>query len=177
MKKLTFLILVFAVSFAFSADLGLYQAGPTVGLIMPEDPFEMGFQIGAKANIGTVFEDKVGLFPVVNYWASSYEDYDDSKLSNFKIGVDGHYDLSETFDGLYAGAGVAINIVSTEFTVKYAGYQNSYDDSDTEFGISVLVGYNLILSEKPVFVEAKFDIIDELNTFGIKAGMFFDLNK
>lgn len=176
MKKFLIVIMLFAVSFSFAQELGLYQIGPTAGIIMPEDPYEMGFQIGAKASIGSVWEDKIGLFPVVNYWSSTYEHYDESSLSNFKIGVDGHYDLSETMEGLYAGAGLAINIVQFEYEyTNYLGQTQTWDDSDTKFGISLLAGYNLELSGKPVFIEAKYDIIDELSTFGVKAGMFFDL--
>jgi len=187
MKKLTFLILVFAVSFAFSADLGLNKIAPTAGVIFPEDDWEMGLQLGAVASIGTVWEGKIGLFPVLSYWASNYE-YDwangdeEITMSNIKIGIDGHYDLSEHMDGLYAGAGIALNRLKIEIPVV-TGYSQGVvqygtdSDTDTEIGFTILAGYNIEISGKPCFIEGQYDIISDLNTFGIKAGMFFDLNK
>jgi len=186
MKKLLVVLMLCLVSFSFAAELGLNRVAPAVGVIFPEDDWNMGLQIGAVGDIGTVMEGKIGLFPVVSYWSSKYE-YDwangdeDITMSNIKIGIDGHYDLSEQMDGLYAGAGIAFNFLKIEFPT-IIGYSDmgvprygTNSDSETEIGFSILGGYNLELSGKPCFIEARYDIISDLNTFGIKAGMFFDL--
>ncbi len=195
MKKLVLVVMILAVSFCFAGEFGLYKVAPTVGVIMPEDPWDMGLQIGAKANIGSVMDGKIGLFPVVSYWASKY-DFNgvtdlELKLSNIKIGLDAHYDLSEYFTGLYAGAGLALNIVGTEYpSIDYdiTGYTDYgmpiYDyktttdsNSESEIGISLLAGYNFELSGKPLFVEGRYDLIKNLNTLGVNVGMFFDMKK
>ncbi len=183
MKKSLVIILLISVTASFAADLGLYQVGPTLGFIMPEDPYDMGFQIGAKANIGSVMDGKIGLFPVVNYWRTSAEDFDDYTLSNIKIGIDAHYDLSEYVENLYAGAGLAMNVVGFSYTYPHATWNGNelvyedkeISDSDNELGISLLVGYNLEVSGKPTFLEGKYDMIDNLNTIGVKAGVYFDM--
>ncbi len=63
-------------------------------LTMPEDPSDSGFQIAAKADLGTIFEG-VTLNPVVEYWNSGYSisgfDY---TLSNFQLGAEGHYTIN-----------------------------------------------------------------------------------
>jgi hypothetical protein len=177
MKKLVVLVMVFSLSFSFAGDFGLFKVGPTVGLIMPEDPYNVGFQIGAKAYAGSLMDGKIGLYPVLSYWRSSADQFEDFTLSNIKFGVDGHYDLSEYVDGLYAGAGLALNIVKTKWEIDLGalGGKHSDDNSETKFGISLLAGYDLELSGKPIFVEGNYDIINNLSTIGLKAGMYFDL--
>ena len=174
MKKILVVVMLFAVSFSFAAELGLYKVGPTVGVILPENDWDSGLEIGAKAHIGRVWEDKIGLNPVVSYWSSTQEwgglNQYEWKISNIKIGVDGHYDLSEQLEGLYAGVGVAFNRTSFD----YSGYNYASDHSDTEIGFSVLAGYNLDLSGMPLFIEANYDLTN-VDVLGIKAGMFFDL--
>ncbi len=180
MKKIILVLMLCLVSFSFAGQFGLYQVAPTLGVIIPEDPFDMGFQVGAKANVGSLMDGKIGLYPVLNYWRTGAENFDDYTLSNIKLGVDFHYDLNQYFQGLYAGAGLAMNIVKSEFTVDYGPYyggKQSYDDSNNEFGFCVFGGYNFEMSGKPLFVEAKYDLINNLNTLGVKVGMFFDMKK
>jgi len=189
MKRLLVVFLVVLVSSLCAQDFGLYQVAPTVGVIFPEGDWNTGFQIGAKANVGSVMEDKIGLFPVVSYWSTKY-DYDgmyadsdfELKLSNIKIGIDAHYDLGEYVENLYGGAGLAINMVKSEYpSVKYDDNWNyrvvTESDTDSEFGISFLAGYKLEVSGKPLFVEGRYDVISNLNTLGLKVGMFFDMKK
>ena len=186
MKKLLVVMMIFLVSLSFAGDFGLFKAAPTAGLIFPENDWEMGFQVGAKAYVGSLMDGKIGLFPVVSYWASKY-DFDNAfidddlelKMSNIKLGIDGHYDLGEFVDGLYAGAGLSLNILTIEFPSFDYNYvagttkTGTDSDSDTNLGITLLAGYNF----NNFFVEGSFDLIDNLNTFGIKGGMWFDLKK
>ncbi len=198
MKKLFIVMLFVIISVTFAADLGLYGIAPTVGIIMPEDDWEMGFQLGAKANIGVIeiAEKEIGLYPVVSYWSSKYDwetSYLDSDyevtMSNIKFGIDAHYDLSEFVENMYAGVGVAMNRVKFEMpSVDYeiVGYdqynipqyewkETTIEETDTEFGFSFLAGYNLEMSGKAIFVEGRYDLINELNTLGVKVGMYFNL--
>jgi hypothetical protein len=184
MKKLLIVIMLLTVSFGFGQEFGLFQIAPMGGLIFPENDWEMGFQVGAKANIGTIMDGKIGLFPVVSYWSSKYDwesayvdDDWEYKLSNIKFGVDAHYDLSEYLNGAYAGAGLALNRVSIEYPhYNWNGVDykvTSKTDSDMEFGISLLGGMNF----GNFFAEARYDMISDLNTFGIAGGMYFDMKK
>jgi len=180
MKKLIIVILIFSFTGIFAAELGLHQIAPTAGFILPEDDWEAGFQLGAVANIGKILEDKIGLFPVVSYWSSQYKwgpsnSTYDITMSNIKIGLDGHYDLSEKIEGVYAGAGLAINRLKIESPTYYTDGYGTSSHTDTEIGLSILGGYNLTISDYPCFIEGRFDLISDLNTLGVKFGMFFDL--
>jgi len=185
MKKLLVVMMVFLVSLSFASEFGLFQVAPTVGVIFPEN-LQMGLQVGAKANVGSLLDGKVGVYPVINYWRASHEDFDDYTFSNLKFGCDFHYDLSKQVAGLYAGAGLAMNMVKVSYEYEgvvwdggmdYTTKKQTYDHSESEFGISFLVGYNLEVAGKQSFVEAKYDMIDNFNTFGVKGGVYFDLKK
>ncbi|MBN2282146.1 MAG: hypothetical protein JXQ65_16310 [Candidatus Marinimicrobia bacterium] len=184
MKKLLVVMMILAVSLTFGQEFGLFGVAPTVGIIFPEN-LDMGLQVGAKAQVGSLMDGKVGLFPVVNYWRASDDDWDEFHFSNIKVGCDFHYDLAQFVSGLYAGAGLAMNIVKVEYEyewpvwngMSYTTEKKTYDDSESKFGFSVFAGYALEVAGKEAFVEATYDIIEDFNTFGVKGGLYFNMKK
>ena len=159
-----------------AGDFGLFQVGGKAGLILPEDPWDTGFFLGGTANIGEL-ADNMELFPVLAYWSTGTDQFGtDLSLSNFQIGVDLHYYL-ENVEGLYVGGGIGINFVSSEFsyTDPFTGQTFTSDGSSNEFGIGVLGGYEIPLGDNTGFVEAKYNIISDLNTLEIAFGILFDL--
>ena len=105
---ITLLLLVLS-SFTFAQGLGLKSITAKVGVILPEDPWDSGFQFGAKADMGEIAEN-FHLYPVFEYWSSSLGSLD---LTNIQIGAETHYAI-ENVKGLYVGAGLVLNFVSID---------------------------------------------------------------
>jgi hypothetical protein len=179
MKKLTAIFLIVLALGLFTTSsaqgLSLKAIAPQVGVIFPEDPFDTGFQIGAKANLGELTQN-LALLPYLNYWSTGGgEGTYDWSLSNFQIGADVHYGITNV-KGLYVGGGLSINFISTEATWDDP-YLGSYSESTSsnEIGIDLLAGYEFPLAGKTAFVEGKYDIISDLNTLVLNVGLYFDL--
>jgi hypothetical protein len=172
-----FLILglaIMMVSTSYGQGLGLYSITGKGGLLLPEDPWETGFTIGAKADLGEVYEN-VRLHPVVEYWSSGYSIGEfDYNLSNLQLGAEAHYAIAG-IKGLYAGAGLALNFVSIEVpTFIGFGSTGSTSVSNTNFGVTVLGGYEFPLGGMTGVAEAKYNLTDVSAlaiTFGIKFNM------
>lgn len=180
MKKLLMVlsIVLLLTTYSFGQNLGLNAIAPKVGVIMPEDPWDTGFLVGAQADMGTVAEN-LGLFPFVAYWSSGYDLLGvDLTLSNIQIGADVHYAVPNV-QGLYAGGGLSFNILSIEFpSYNYLTGESTTDsDSESKIGFGFLAGYEIQLGGNAGFVEAKYNIISDLNTLEIAAGIYFDMTK
>ena len=177
------LILVLTLSFvanSMAQDIGLYSVGGRAGILLPEDPWDTGFFIGATANLGEL-TDNLQLHPNITYWSTGYsfEGVDlDLSLSNIQIGGDVHYYL-EDVEGLFFGGGISLNFVSAEFASVnfFTGESITESSSDTEFGFDILGGYEIPLGDNTGFVQARYNIISNLNTFEIGVGILFDLNR
>ncbi len=157
-------------AFSFGQGLGLNSITAKAGVIMPEDPWETGFHIGAKADMGQL-TDNINLVPFAEYWSSSYDFGGASlDLTNFKIGAAGHYMIPDV-SGLYAGAGLSLNFLS--FDIPGLGAFGS--GSNTEFGLNVLGGYKFPLGGMNGVVEAEYNLMD-LGTFQVGVGVEFDMN-
>jgi opacity protein-like surface antigen len=185
MKKifsLTILFLIMAYSLVSAGDLKLYSIGPKLGFIMPEDPWDSGLLIGARANLGELFTGGK-LMPFAQYWSSGYEyaelnQTEDISLSNIQIGADLGYFI-ESAPGLYVGGGLSINIISVDvpgYSVMGVTYGGG-SDSETKIGIDLMGGYQMPIGKNTGFVEAKYNIISDFNTFEIGVGLLFDLAK
>jgi hypothetical protein len=179
MRKFS-LLLVILLSFAMlttvsAGELGLFQVGGKAGVILPEDPWSTGFFLGGTANIGEL-ADNMELFPVLAYWSSGYDLGSFSlDLSNIQIGVDLHYYL-ENVQGLYVGGGVGLNFLSIDIpSFSFFDESSTTSSTSTEFGIGVLGGYEIPLGDNTGFIEAKYNIISDLNTLEIAFGILFDL--
>ncbi len=186
MKKLfTILLLVLAFGFITSSSaqgLGFKAIAPQLGLVMPEDPWDMGFHVGAKINLGELTKD-LGLYPFVGYWSSkySYSAFDEStdlKLSNIQIGADVHYHIA-SMQGFYVGGGLSFNMLSIEFPSynPFTGASTTESNSDSKIGFGLLAGYELPLGSNLGFVQGKYNLISDLNTLEITVGMYFNLGK
>jgi opacity protein-like surface antigen len=182
MKKLSILLVFFVVcgliANASAADFGLYSVGARGGILLPEDPWDTGFFIGGTANIGEL-TDNLELHPILTYWSTGYsfEGVDlDLSLSNIQVGGDVHYYL-ENVEGLYVGGGISLNFVSAEFaTVNFfTGESITESSSDTDFGFDILGGYEIPFGDNTGFIEARYNIISDLNTFEIGVGILFNL--
>lgn len=186
MKKLTMVVvfvLACAMVFPVSAQkLGYNGVGVGAGLIMPEDPWDTGFNIAGYVNMGE-FTDNLVFVPGLAYWSSGVSIGDiDLSLSNFAVSADVHYFFERKQQGPYAGGGLGLNFVSAEFAVP--GFFNPFtgqteggttqSNSDTEFGFQVLGGYMLEVSNMMGFVEAKYNLISNFNTFQINVGVWFN---
>lgn len=186
MKKIIIVIMFLIASFSFAGDFGLFKAAPTVGIIIPEANWKTGPLFGVETFVGSLSEGKIELYPSINYWSSKYTwentfggDIDlDLKMSNIRLGVDGHYNLSKYVAGLYAGIGLALNLLSVEHPESKIDYltgaikTKTSSDAETKLSLSLLTGYNY----NNFFIESTLDLMDP-NTFSVKGGMWFDLKK
>jgi hypothetical protein len=180
---LTILLLILAfgmISTSSAQGLSLKAIAPQVGLVMPEDPWDMGFHVGAKVNMGEL-SDNLGLYPFVGYWSSKYSyDYldlsEDISLSNIQIGADVHYHIASA-KGLYVGGGLSFNILSVDVPVynPFTGNVTTESDSESKIGIGLLAGYELPLGSNLGFIQGKYNIISDLNTLELTVGMYFNL--
>ncbi len=186
MKKLTmivFLILACALVFPVSAQkLGFNGVGVGAGVIMPEDPWDTGFNIAGYANMGELTDNLV-FVPGLAYWSASSTVFNtDVTFSNFAVNGDVHYFFERKQQGAYAGGGISINFTSAEvaapsyvdpFTGQTIG-GGTASASDTEFGFQVLGGYMMEISKMMGFVEAKYNLISNFNTVQINVGVWFN---
>ena len=185
------LILVLTLSFVVNSvaqDIGFHAVGGKAGLLLPEDPWSTGFDIGAVANLGEITEN-LQLVPSIAYWFSGYdiEGAEDYSMNNLQIAGDVHY-LLENVEGLYFGGGLSLNFTSYDypsFDITYdpvTGLPTGYADTKasetkTKVGITLLGGYEIPVGDNKGFAEAKYNIIGDFNTFEICVGLLFDLNR
>jgi len=161
-KALLALMFISICSISFGQGLGLNSITVKGGVLLPEDPWDTGFTVGAKADIGEVM-DGVHLFPVLEYWLSSYDFGAGSlDLTNFQIGAEAHYSLADKVKGLYVGAGIVMNFISVDlpsfslFGVSTGGGSSS----TTDFGATVLAGYKIPVGSMQGVIEAKYNLSD-----------------
>ena len=184
-RKLSlFGIMFFLMSVSLNAQsLGLKTITVKGGLILPESPWDTGFLAGVEADMGEI-ANGFTLVPIATYWSSGYTytystSYDLS-LSNFQVGADVHYSLEKVTNvkGLYAGGGLAFNILTTEFpTYNYNTFTlETGSDTSTKLGIALLAGYNLQLGSMAGVVQGRYNIIDGLDTIELTLGILFDMS-
>lgn len=159
---------------ATSQDIGFYRLAPKAGLIFPKD-LDLGFMFGAAADLGEL-TDNLKLIPLLSYWtASRSESGLETSLSNFQIGGDVQYYI-ENVEGLYFGGGLSINFATFSAEYTFLGETYSGDESKTKVGFGLLGGYEIPIGKNTGFVQAKYNIISDINTFEINLGMWFDMN-
>lgn len=173
------LVVVFAVLPASAQKLGYNGFSVHGNLVFPED-HNLGFGAGGSVNMGEL-SDGIYLIPNANFWTASWDVFDDGRSTNIAIAGDVRYYLDRKPQGAYFGGGLSINFLS--FSYDYTGpvwtgtgYTNqtqTYDDSETKIGFHPLAGYVFELSGTQVFVEAKYLLISDWNTFKISFGAIF----
>ena len=169
-KQLVILALILGcASFTLAQDIGLKSIAPKVSILLPqEDGLEAGFGIGVAANLGEV-ADGIGLFPFAIYEMPGTE-FSSLDVSNIQIGADVHYGVAEN---IYVGGGASLNFFSTEVDLGIFG--GTVDNSETEFGLSVLGGYDFNISDMQAAAEARFDLIDNYNHLEISVLVYFPM--
>jgi hypothetical protein len=142
--------------------MGFKAVAPQIGLMVPEDPFNTGFDVGAVVNLGE-FYPNIGFYPGLLYWYGG----GDISLSNFQITADIHYKIRE-FEGFYTGIAPTLNFLSSKF-------EGGGSDSETRVGIGFFLGYEMPIQKNLAYAKVKFDLVKNLTTFKIDIGYFFDL--
>lgn len=176
-------IILLFVAIAPAQDLGLNAIAPKVGVLFPESPWDTGFLFGAKVNMGELSEN-LELQPFALYWTAGASEFGvDLSLSNIQIGGDVVYFLPNV-QGLYAGGGISINFLSFDFALPsffnpFTGQTEggTTSESETRIGFGLVGGYEIPVGDNWAFVEAKYHIISDFNTFEIEVGYFFDLTR
>jgi len=184
MKKLTLtvvLVLTCVMIFPVSAQkLGFNGFGVHGNLVFPEN-HNTGFGVGASANMGEI-SNNIYLHPFADFWTASWEIYDEASTTNIAIGADVHYFIDRKPQGAYFGGGLDINFLSWEapsIEIVYQGgipvgtRETDVSFSETRIGFHPLAGYVFDLSGTTAFVEAKYLIISDFNTFMISVGALF----
>lgn len=186
MKKLTMIFVVvlsLALVIPVSAQKLQYSGfGVHGNLVFPEN-HNTGFGLGASVNMGEL-SNNLYLHPFADFWTAGWELYDEGSSTDIAIGADVHYFLDRKPQGAYFGGGLSFNFLS--FSYDYTGITGydpntlqpiygteTYDDSDTKIGFHPLAGYIFDLSGTTAYVEAKYLIISDWNTFMISVGALF----
>jgi len=185
MKKIILLVVIVSVlAFtlpASASDMGLKRLNGQLGLLFPSTTglsYGVAFLLGAGVDVGEI-TDNLHLVPSLSYWIMSpevegFESSTDASASNFQIAVDVQYYLKDV-KGLYFGGGLSLNFKSASWT--YQGRELG-SGSETDPGFSLLGGYELPLNKTTTgFAHLKYNIISDLNTFGIVFGVWFDMKK
>jgi len=190
MRKLTLITLCLLIAVPVFAELKFNGAAVGAGIIMPESPWDMGFNGAGYVNLGELSKGLV-FVPGLSYWAATYEEdflLDASKkseatLSNIAINADVHYFFNGKEEGPYAGGGLSFNMTSVEvtspaYTVTFFGTttnvpSESHTASDSKIGFQALGGYLTDVGNMKGFVEAKYNIISDFNTLQINVGVWF----
>ena len=112
-KHILLLIVVLSVLFTMSVsaqELGLKSIAPKIGIVSPEGGWSTGFLGAVAADMGQLTPG-LNLFPFISYWSSGYDEYGlDLSLSNFQLGADVHYHITNV-EGLYVGGGLSLNFL------------------------------------------------------------------
>ena len=186
MKKLT-LVVVLVLScilvLPVSAQKLEYNGfGVHGNLVFPEN-HNTGFGVGGSVNMGEL-SDNIYLVPFADFWTASWEAFDDGSSTDIAIGADVHYFLDRKPQGVYFGGGLSLNFISFSYDFRgITGYDpitfqpiygtETFDDSETKIGFHPLAGYVFDLSGTEAFVEAKYLLISDWNTFMISFGALF----
>ncbi len=171
---MTLLLLVLS-SFSFAQGLGLKSITGQAGIVSPSGVWDMGFAVGAEADLGEI-ANGFTLHPSISYWSASYSysgfnsKYEPS-LSNFQIAGNVHYQI-ENVRGLYVGAGLGINFFSYE--VPGAGILGDF--TSTDIGVSILSGYQLALGSMTGVIQGRYNLTN-WNALELTFGLLFDMSK
>ena len=184
MKRFTMivvLVLACVLIFPLSAQKLQYNGfGVHGNLVFPEN-HNTGFGVGASVDMGEL-SDNLYLVPFADFWTASWEVYDDASTTDIAIGADVHYFLDRKPAGVYFGGGLDLNFLSwsaPSFEIVYQGgipvgtRETEISYSETRIGFHPLAGYVFDLSGTTAFVEAKYLIISDFNTFMISVGALF----
>lgn len=175
-KVLLWLLLSGFISFSYGQDIGLKSFSIRAGLIIPEEPWQSGMQIGAAANVGDIINN-ISLSPFMEYGFFSKDlNGVDTDLTNFKIGLAGFYHPKQ-IDGLYLGSGLSLNFINKETeTVRILNITFPGDSKSlTKPGVGLITGYNFQFSNTHADIRGEYNFM-RINTFFISLGVIFNLN-
>jgi hypothetical protein len=176
---LTALIMVLAAMPA-QANIGFNGVWAGAGIVSPESPWDMGFNVTAYADLGEIMPNML-LLPTVGYWSSSYSEFGfDLGLSNFAVGADVNYFVMQkgTEVGPYVGGGLSMNFMSIDYPVVtnfFTGQTGTESQSETKFGIKLKGGYAMKVGSMVGFAELGYNLISDFNTLQITGGVAFPI--
>ena len=167
-KGMCVLITMLFFSTVPAQDISIKAVNGSVGIIFPEG-FGTGFNFGGGIDLGELAKD-VHLLPRINYWKASKEGH---SMSNFVLGLDMHYFVSEPLEGGYIGVGISYNFLSWDyFYIDYEPEQikNWDETSDSRIGFYPLIGYQRKMDMIIAFAEIKYILISEFDTWQLLVG-------
>jgi hypothetical protein len=171
-----------------NSDIGLKGIGVKVGFLVPEDPWDNTFTIGAVADLGT-FIPQLHWDASLQYWNAGYNvgvygakyDWSQSDIA-LKSTVRYFFPVKSNIEP-YAGGGIGIHFYSWKW--DYPGYSYggdlypgaSFSDSDTKFGLHFVGGAQFSLAPNwKLQAEAEYAIAD-IDQFMLGANIIYILGK
>jgi opacity protein-like surface antigen len=142
-------------------DIANFGFGAGVGMLVPHTP-ELSFR-GEISYIYFTTEDVEGF--------DGAEDIDVS-ASMIPITALAQYNMKDSEMYLLGGLGIAIAKASVDYpeSVDTFGFDASYSDTSTEFGLTLGAGYHV----KPgMTLEGRFNVISDANSLSVNLGYFF----
>ncbi len=163
---LVMLIVSFAVSSAMAQNLGFNGIGGRLSYVKVED-VDGGIGFGAHANLGEIIQNLV-LYPSFEYFKKGESGVDVTFTS---INADARYYFPSqgTIDP-FVGGGVAIHFTSVDLGPLG-------DASETDFGLNLLGGIDIPVSDNLVATAKAKYIISDSNALKITGGITFLLGK
>ena len=171
----TFVIFLLLVSSVFG-QIGFKGIGATVGYIFPEDPIESTIALGARADLGTIFNENMRLMGEFLYWSKGWDEADfEWSWSQIYITALTKYSFAQPGATLipYAGGGLGFVIGKSEWDTNVPGL--SGDESETDLAIHLLGGIDYLLSPQMTgYAELRYTL-DYPDFFGIFVGFAYNL--
>lgn len=165
MQRTRFPLLMLSIAIVLSGEYALAQGLKLTGVggrIGYFDPEQLSGTVGFGGHLSFT-TGQVKLLPTVEYWGKSKNNVDFSQWS-FAVDARYHYS-SESFNPF---VGLGLGVLNTDGGVG---------DSSTDFGLDLLGGVELPVSEKLAITGELKYVVTELHTVRISAGLTYLLGK
>jgi hypothetical protein len=171
-----------------NSDIGLKGIGVKVGLLVPEDPLDNTFTIGAVADLGT-FIPQLHWDVSLQYWSAGYNqgifganyDWSWSDIA-LKSTVRYFFPVKSNLEP-YLGGGIGMHFYSWKWDYpgySYGGYVHpgaSLSDTETKFDLHFVGGAQFSLAPNwKLQAEAEYAIAD-IDQFMLGANIIYILGK
>lgn len=179
MKKAVFILLVLFLFIGnLNAQEGKMHAGAQVGISLPMGSFgdiaNMGF--GFAGNFFYGINNNIDVTGSIGYisWGT---DFDEISYSNIPILAGARYYFQKSQFTPYGLAELGMNLFSIDLP-EYEIFGQTYggSESTSEFGLNIGGGFLYNLGNMDLDVNAKINIISDLNHLTLFAGLRFPIN-
>jgi opacity protein-like surface antigen len=174
------LTLALAPTTGAQSDLGLKGLGVKAGFVLPEDPIDNTFGLGAHAKLGTITPG-VALDAFLDFWTKGYEESHvyysaDWSWTQIAVGALAKYVIPTTGSVTpYVGGGFALTYARSSWKWEWEGVREDDSASDTNIGIHLVGGAEMPVSPSiDGFAEAKY-ALDGADYFMITVGVIFKM--